>query len=137
MKWGWSLRASRRSILADGGDPGQVHHVIGERVFGQKRTERFGVKGAVHLLVQACAHRRIVAVADGLKQQVAQGAAGKVQLAQNVKDPAAQGLALLIELVQKPLEDLTLPGLAGNQVPEMAHLGLADTVDAAKTLFHF
>ena len=57
-----------------------------------------------------------------------------MQLAQHVEDLSAQSRPSLLQLLQQLEIDLTLTGLVGHQVPQMADLGLADAVDAAKAL---
>ena len=93
---------------------------------------------AVERLVE---HRRQVgpdlgafAEADGLDQQIAQRLALELELAEHVEYLAAQGLASLLELFQQPAINIALAGLFGHQVPQMAHLGLADAVNAAEAL---
>ena len=83
---------------------------------------------------EAGAHLGLVAVADRLDQQVAQRPALELELAEHVEDLAAERLARLLELLQQPAVDLALAGLLGDQVPEVADLGLADAVDAAEAL---
>ena len=55
-------------------------------------------------------------------------------VAEHVEDLAAVGLALLLDLLQQPGEDLALAGVAGDEVPQAADLRLADAVDAAEAL---
>ena len=44
------------------------------------------------------------------------------------------GLALLLDLGEQLEEDHALAGAVGDQVPQVADLGLADAVDAAESL---
>lgn len=85
-------------------------------------------------LGQARPDFRPVAVADGFNHQLAQGAAREVQPAQHIKHLPAEGLPRLLELFQQPPVHVPLTGFGGNQVPQVADLGLADAVDAAKAL---
>ena len=85
-------------------------------------------------LRQAGAHLGLVAVADRLDQQLAQRPALELELAEHVEDLAAERLARLLELLQQRAIDVALAGLLGDQVPEVADLGLADAVDAAEAL---
>ena len=55
-------------------------------------------------------------------------------LAEHVEDLAAERLALALELLEQALVDLALAGVLGDEVPEVADLGLADAVDAAEPL---
>ena len=57
-----------------------------------------------------------------------------MSLAEHVEDLTAQGLALLVKFLQQPVIDLAFAGLLGDEIPEMANLGLADAVDAAEPL---
>ena len=75
----------------------------------------------------------LLAVADRLDQEVAQRLLLE-QLAEDVVDPAAERLARRLELLQEAGVDRALAGLVGDQVPEVADLGLADAVDAAEAL---
>jgi hypothetical protein len=75
----------------------------------------------------------LVAVPDRLDEQLAQGVVAE-ELAEDVEDACAKGLALLFELLQQPLPDLAFPRFLGHEVPEVAHLGLADAVDTAEAL---
>ena len=79
-------------------------------------------------------HLGLVAVADRLDEQVAQRLVSSKSLPEDVEDAAAEGLPLLLELLEQPLVDLALAGLLGDEVPEVADLGLADAVDAAEAL---
>ena len=83
---------------------------------------------------QPGAHLGLVAVADRLDQQVAQRPALELELAEHVEDLAAERLARLLELLQQLAVDVALAGLLGDEVPEVADLGLADAVDAAEPL---
>ena len=88
-----------------------------------------GVDDLMHLRL----HVGPLAVVDGVQQQVAQR--GLVErFAEHVEDLAAVGLALLLDLVQQPGEDLAFAGVAGDEVPQPADLFLADAVDAAEAL---
>ena len=74
-----------------------------------------------------------VTVPDRLQQQVPQRVALE-RLAEHVEDLALVGRPLLFYLVQERLEDATFPGVGRDQVPQVAHLGLADAVDPAEPL---
>ena len=43
-------------------------------------------------------------------------------------------VALLFQLLEQRMEDLTLACLGGHEVPEVAHLGLSDTVNTSEAL---
>src|SRR5690606_25284628 len=54
--------------------------------------------------------------------------------AEDVEDLAAIGLALFFEPEEEAAEDVAFAGAFGDEVPEAAHLCLADAVDAAEAL---
>ena len=83
---------------------------------------------------QAGAHLGLIAVADRLDQQLAQRPALELKLAEHVEDLAAERLARLLQLFQQPAIDVAFARLLGDQVPQVADLGLADAVDAAEPL---
>ena len=76
----------------------------------------------------------LVAVADRLDEQLAQGAALELELAEHVEHLAAERLARLLQLFEELAIDIALAGLLGHQIPEVAHFGLADAVNAAEAL---
>ena len=61
-------------VLADAVDPAGVHGVVGERPFFQQVPELAAVERVFQHRRQAGAHVGLVAVADGLDEQVAQRA---------------------------------------------------------------
>jgi hypothetical protein len=76
----------------------------------------------------------LVAVAHRLDEQLAQRPILKGHSTQHVAHLPAQRLALLLQLLQQPQVDVALARLAGHQVPQVAHLRLADAVNAAEAL---
>jgi hypothetical protein len=74
-------------------------------------------------------------VADGLDQQFAQRLALELEFAEHVEDLTAERLARLFELFQQLAVDVAFAGFVGDQVPQVAGLGLADPVDTAEALF--
>ena len=74
---------------------------------------------------------RLLAVADGVEQQLAQRPSFELQFAEHVEDLAAERLPGLFQLLEKP----PVAGFVGDQVPQVADLRLADAVDAAEALF--
>ena len=89
----------------------------------------------IHDLPQALTYFRVVAVANGLDQQIPQRLIVKGHVAEDIKDLAAKRSPFFLQLVEKALEDHAFPGLLGNQVPEVTHFSLTDTMDTAKALF--
>ena len=132
------LQAARLGALHVGAD---AVHAAGVHQLGCQRTlfEQLVQPGAVEGILddrrQLGAHVGLLAVADGLDQQVAQRAAVELQFAEHVENLAAERLAGLLQLFEQALVDVALARVGGDQVPEVADLGLADAVDAAEALF--
>jgi hypothetical protein len=80
------------------------------------------------------AHFRALAVADRLDQEIPQRPPLELQLPEHVEHLAAERLACSFELVEQRAVYVTLAGLLGDHVPEVANLGLPDAVDAAEAL---
>ena len=76
---------------------------------------------------------RLGAVAYRLQQGFLEGLVD-LRVAQHVIHLVAQSLPLILQLLQKPFEHLAFPGGKGHQIPQMAHFGLADAVDAPEAL---
>src|SRR5690606_11002332 len=85
------------------------------------------------LLVQARADLRLVAVADGLEQQILEARLLE-DLAEDVEDTATEGLALHGDLLEQTVVDVALARLLRDEIPEVADLLLADAVDATEPL---
>ena len=73
------------------------------------------------LLAEPGADLRLVAVADGLKQQVLEARVLE-DLAEDVEDAALERLALDFELFEQPVIDIAFAGFLGDEVPEVADL---------------
>ena len=129
------MRFHALHFLANGHDLVDVHGILGQRALFQQIAQRVAVHGFVHHLIELCPRLGRAAVADGLDQQVAQALIFEGHLAENVKDLAAKGVALFLQLFEEPLIDGAFAGFLRNQIPEMADLRLADTMDAAEALF--
>ena len=93
-----------------------------------------GVERAVDDLIHACFDLGIIAVADRLDQQVFERDVVE-GLAEHIEDLAAERGAFDLDLVEQLLEHLAFAGAHGNDVPQVADLGLADAVDAPEALF--
>ena len=120
-------------LLADRLDLGEGQGLLGQRAALEQIQEVGVAGGVVDHLQEARLDLRLLAVADRLDQEVAQGLLLE-QLAEDVVDPAAERLARRLELLQEAGVDVALAGLVRDQVPEVADLGLADAVDAAEAL---
>src|SRR5690606_29587455 len=75
----------------------------------------------------------LLAVLDRLEQEILQRRAFE-QLSEHVIYAAAKRFARRLQLFEKAGVNLALTRVRRNQVPEVANLGLADTVDTAETL---
>ena len=111
-----------------------VHGIRRQRLILQQLLQLLAVEGGIQHRGQPCPHLRLLPVADRLQQQVAQRPAGELQLAEHVEHLPAERLARLLQLLQQPAVDVALARLLRHQVPQVAHLGLADPVDAAEAL---
>jgi len=109
---------------------------MGKGAFFQEVLELGFVEDIVHDARQAGAHFRLFAVTDGLDQQVFEGAAFEMQFTQHIKDSPAKGLARLVELFEEAAVNVALARLLGHEIPEVAHLRLADAMNAPKALFN-
>ena len=76
----------------------------------------------------------MIAVADGVDQQLAQRPAFELHLAEDVENLAAERAARLRQLVEQSAIDVALTGLLSDQIPEMADFGLSDAVNAPEAL---
>ena len=122
-------------VFANAVDAACVHGIHGKGVVIQQVLNLSAVKRVIQHRCQACPNLRLVTVSDRLDQQIPQRFALELKFAENVEYLAAEGLAGLLQLFQKPVIYIPFAGLFGHQVPQMAHFGLADTVDTAETLF--
>ena len=112
-----------------------VHRVVDELPLLEQVLQRRSVERLVDGSVEPRADLRLLAVADGVEQQLAQRPPFELQLAEHVEDLAAERLPGLFQLLEQPPVDVALAGLVGDQVPQVADLRLADAVDAAEALF--
>ena len=74
-----------------------------------------------------------LAVLDGLEQEVLQRRPLE-QLAEHIVNAPAERFARRLQLLQKPRIHLALAGIGGNQIPQVADLGLPDAVNAPEAL---
>ena len=91
------------------------------------------VQGLFHLLGEAGPHLGPIAIADRLNEESSELRTAK-GFTQYVKDRSAQGLPFGLQFPEKGEIHIPFPGLLSHHVPEMTHLGLADTMDASETL---
>ena len=122
-------------VFADAVHAARVHGVVRQGALFEKILQMAAVQRTFHHCREAGAHLRLIAVADGLDQKVAQRLTFELELAEHVEHLAAQGFARLLQLLQQLPIDVALAGLLGHQIPEVTHLGLADAVDPSEPLF--
>ena len=121
-------------LFPDGRNLLYVHGVVRQGALIQQLPELLLVQRAVHHLLQPGTDGRVVAVANRLDQQLPQGFVVKSHLAQNIKHFATQCASFFFQFLEQPLEHHAFTGLRRNQIPQVAHLGLPDAVNAAETL---
>ena len=85
-----------------------IHHVIRQCIFPDDIPEYLRIKRFIHHTIKPCAHFRVIAVAHGFNQQVAQGFIIKRDFAKNIKNFSAEGLPLFLKLLEQSLKDITL-----------------------------
>ena len=110
-----------------------IHHLVAQGVALEDGLQVGGIECAIHLLVEPGAHLGVIAVADGVDQQILETALLE-HLPQDVEHPPLEGHTLNLQLLEQSLEDGAFARLHGHQVPEVADLGLTDPVDAAEAL---
>lgn len=120
-------------LVADVLDALGVQGVVDERAIVDEVAESLGVQAFVDDAVEVGADIGLFAIADGSDQEILEGLVTK-DLAQDIKDRAAELVTLAGQLLEEALPDLALAGFMGNEVPEVAHLPLADSMDAAEAL---
>src|SRR5690606_8808620 len=121
-------------LLPDPLDPGDVHGLRYVGAVLEEFLELLPVDRGLDGAVEPGADLGEFAVADRLDQEVAERLPLELQLPEDIEDLPAEGAPGLLELLEEPEVDITLPRLLGDEVPEVADLRLADTVDAAEAL---
>ncbi len=121
-------------IFFDCHDCVDIHHIIGQRVFFYELLKLIPVDGIVHHFVQTGFYLRVIAVPHCFDQQFTQRPVIKSHLAENIKHFAAESLTFFFQLLEQTLEHKSLPRFRSYQIPQVANLRLADTMDASKTL---
>ena len=124
-----ALHAGAHAVDAAG-----IHCVGRQGALFEQLAQFLGIEGVFDGGGEAGAHFRLFAVADGIDEQLAQGPAIELHFAEHVEYLAAEGLARLLQFFQQALVYVALARLGGDQVPEVADLGLADAVDTAEAL---
>ena len=111
-----------------------AHGFLGQGVAVEDGAQVVVVEGVLDALAEPGADVRLVAVADGLEQQVLEAGALE-DFAEDVEDAAIERLALDPKFFKQPEIDITFAGFLGDKVPEVTDLLLVDAVDATEALF--
>ena len=121
-------------LLLHGEEALGAHGFLGESVAVEDVAKCVAIEGVVDSLAETGANFRLVAVADGLEEQILEAVALE-DFAKNVEDTAIERVALDAKFFEKPEIDIAFAGFLGDEIPEVADLLLADAVDAAEALF--
>ena len=112
----------------------RAHRFLRESVAIEDVAKFVAIEGILNALAETGADFGLIAVTDGLKEQILQADAFE-DLAKNVEDTAIEGLALNTKFFKKPKIYIAFPRFLGDKIPQMADFLLTDAVDAAKALF--
>ena len=115
-------------------DPGLGHGIVGQRAAAQQFEQVRLVDRAIDLLEETRFDIFPLAILYRLEQQILERHAVE-QFTEHVIDAPAQRLARCLQLFKKPGIHLALTRIGGDEIPQMANLGLTDAVDAAEPLF--
>ena len=124
-----ALHAGAHAVDAAG-----IHGVGRQGALFEQLAQLLGIEGVFDGGGEAGAHLRLLAVADGVDEQLAQRPAVELHFAEHIINLAAEGLAGLLQFFEQALVDVALAGFGGDEIPEVADLGLADAVDTAEAL---
>ena len=130
------LKAPRLRPLHRFADIGYLRRrqvVAHERALGQEIEQPLLIDGGIDLLEQPRLDLGLLTVADRLDEQIAQFHPLK-QATQHVIHSAAESMSRGFELLEQPGVNLALAGVLRDQVPQVTHFCLADTVDAPEAL---
>ena len=93
-------------LLANGDHPVDIHGIFSQCVFFEQELQRFPLHGVIDRLIHAFAHIRLIAITNGLNQELTQRLIFKAQFAQNIENFAAQRIPLFFQFGEKALEYL-------------------------------
>ena len=113
-----------------------IHEIVDERMFVQQVAQFILVKGVANGGGKTRSYFRLLSITDGFDQEFPQGPSFKMQFTQHVEHLSSQGRARLLQFIQQGEIDVPFPGPVGNEVPEVAYLRLADSMNAAKPLLN-
>ena len=114
-------------------DPGGVDGVVGEDPFLGDLPKPIDVERLLDLGNEERRRHRGIVVADRPEQKILERDVLE-HATEDVEDLATEGGASDLQLRQQSLVDVTLAGVASQQVPEVTDLLLADAVDATEPL---
>jgi hypothetical protein len=103
-------------------------------MLGIQAVRGLRVKRVLDLSIEPQPLVGIVARSNRLDEQFPKWLIPEHQLAENIEDLAAEGPTHFFQLIQQALVDVAFTGLCGDEVPKVANLRLADTVNAPKAL---
>src|SRR3990170_6636870 len=121
-------------LLPDSVDAAYIHCVMGKRSLLNQVLQPGAIEDVFHHLHEAGPYLRLFPVSDRLNQEIAQRPSFELELAQHVEYLATERLTCLFQLLQQPSVYVSFAGFLGNQIPEVAHLGLADSVNPPEPL---
>ena len=111
-----------------------AHGFLRKGVAFEETLDVGDVESMVDALETAGATLGLIVVADGIQQEILE-APFLEDLAENVKDPAVEGIVDGGEFGEQAVIDLALAGFLGDEIPQVTDLVLADAVDAPEALF--
>src|SRR6266542_851480 len=121
-------------LLPDAVDAASIYGIVGEGTLFKEVLQPDAVEGALHNLREPCTHLGQFPIAHGFDEEFAQGTPVEYDFAKDVEHLPAERLACLLQLLQERLIDLALTGFVRHQVPQVAHLGLPNAVNAPEAL---
>jgi transposase len=119
LRGSWPRGAKTFHLFAHARHAAPIHRVVGERSVLDQTLEVWSIHAVFDRTGEARAHLGLVAVADGLDEEIPERPALELELAEHVEDLSAQGLARFLELLQQSAIYVTLAGLLGHQVPQL------------------
>ena len=121
-------------VFPDAMDAARIHRIVSKRAFFEQVLDLTAIERVVHRGIESGAHFGLVAVADGLDQQIAKRAALEMKFAEHVEDLAAERLSRLLQLFEQLAIDVAFACLFSHEIPEVTHLRLTNAVDPAEAL---
>ena len=113
-----------------------VHGILGQCVFVDQFLQGFHVQGTIHDLIQFIPHLGLIPVTDGGNQQIPEGLILEGDIPKYIEYLTAEGIPFFFQLFKQALVDATLAGLLGYQIPKVAYLRLANSMNTTKPLLY-